>query len=112
MIYMFLAKSEAMPSLEVLSVLSEQVLEDLGGNVVNWPQLSLVLVNASTMLPNLRKFHMNTYYDVVPRLPSSASFSHLTKLILEGSLEDPSSRPELIAALLHCTPQLDEASLS
>ena len=64
------------------------------------------------MLPNLRKFHMNTYYDVVPRLPSSASFSHQTKLILEGSLEDPSSRPELIAALLHCTPQLDEASLS
>jgi hypothetical protein len=99
-------KSEAMPALEVLSVLSEQGIEDLCESA-SWPQLSLVLVNASTMFPNLRKLHMNIFHDVVPRLPSSASFSHLTKLILDGSLEQSSPRPSLIAALLHCTPQLE-----
>ena len=99
-------KSEAMPALEVLSVLSEQGLEDLCEAAI-WPQLSLILVNASMMFPNLRKLHMNSYHDVVPRLLSSPSFSHLTKLILDGSLEQHSSRPELIVALLHCTPQLE-----
>lgn len=63
-------KSEAMPALEVLSVLSEQGLEDLC-EAASWPQLSLVLVNASTMFPNLRKLHINIFHDVVPRLPSS-----------------------------------------
>ncbi|KAF8330622.1 hypothetical protein F5887DRAFT_1000098, partial [Amanita rubescens] len=99
-------KSEVMPALEVLSVLSEQGLEDLGEATI-WPQLSLILVNASTMFPNLRKLHVNTFHDVVPRLPSTPSFSHLTKLIFDGPLESSSPRPSLIAALLHCTPQLE-----
>ena len=99
-------KYEAMPALEVLSILSEQELEDLC-ECAAWPQLSWVLENVSTKFPNLRKLHMNIYHDVVPRLPSSPPFPHLTKLILDGSLEQSCARPSLIAALLHCTPQLE-----
>ncbi len=98
-------KSEAIPALEVFSILAECESQNPLKSV--WPRLDLVLVNASTMFPNLRKLHMNSFYDAVPMLPSSTSFSHLTTLILDGSLERFSSYPSLIAALLHCTPQLE-----
>ncbi|KAF8347248.1 hypothetical protein F5887DRAFT_957501 [Amanita rubescens] len=50
---------------------------------------------------------MNSFYDSVPMLPLSASLSFMTTLILDGSLEKVISSPPLIAALLHCTPQLE-----
>jgi hypothetical protein len=96
-------KSEAIPALEVFSALSEY--ESTKPSV--WPRLDLVLVNASMMFPNLQKLYMNSFHDALPMLPSSASFAQLTTLILDGSLERYSSYPSLIAALLHCTPQLD-----
>jgi len=98
-------KSEVIPALEVFSVLSE--CESQNPLESAWPRLDLVLANASTMFPNLRKLHMNSFYDAMPMLPSSSSFSHLTTLILDGSLERFSCYPSLIAALLHCTPQLE-----
>ena len=98
--------SEAMPALEVLSVLSAQGIEDIAEYTL-WPELCSVLENASTVFPNLRKLHVNTFQDAVPVLPPSASFSHLTKLILDGSRELDHSCPSRIAALLHCTPQLE-----
>ncbi|KAF8626968.1 hypothetical protein AX15_004608 [Amanita polypyramis BW_CC] len=61
----------------------------------------------SKWIPNLRKLHINSFHDVLPMLPSSSSFSQLTTLILDGSLERYSSYPSLMAALLHCTPQLE-----
>ena len=97
------SKSEAIPALEVFSALSGYE----STKPCAWPQLDLVLVNASTMFPNLRKLHMNSFHDALPILPSFASFSQLTTLILDGSLERYSSCPSLIAALLHCTPQLE-----
>jgi hypothetical protein len=100
-------KSDAMPALEVLSVLSAQGIANITEFLTPEQLLRLALVNASTMFPNLRKLHMNTYHDALPRLPSSASFSHLTKLILDGSSEHDSPRAEVIAALLHCTLQLE-----
>jgi len=96
-------KSEAIPALEVFSALSEYESTKPSA----WPQLDLVLVNASTMFPNLRKLHMNSFHDTLPMLPSFASFSQLTTLILDGSLERYSPCLPLIAALLHCTPQLE-----
>ncbi len=54
-------KPQAMPALEVLSILSEQGTEDLGLPAI-WPELSSVLVNASTMFPNPRKLHMNIFH--------------------------------------------------
>jgi hypothetical protein len=50
---------------------------------------------------------MNSFHDALPMLPSFASFSQLTTLILDGSLERYSSCPSLIAALLHCMLQLE-----
>ena len=99
-------KPEAMPALEVFSVLSKPGTGDFAEYTL-WPELRSVLENASMMFPNLRKLHLNTFHDAVPVLPSSASFSHLTKLILDGSLEWSSSCPSRIAGLLHCTPQLE-----
>jgi hypothetical protein len=96
-------KSGAIPALKVFSALSEYESTKPSA----WPQLDLVLVNASKMFPNLRKLHMNSFHDTLPILPSFASFSQLTTLILDGSLERYSSCPWRIAALLHCTPQLE-----
>ena len=100
-------KSEAIPALEVFSALSECESTNPLDSAGAWPRLDLVLVNASTMFPNLRRLHMNSFYDAVPMLPDSSSFSHLTTLILDGSLERYSSCPSLVAALLHSTPQLE-----
>ena len=94
------------PTLEVLSMLSER---ESTGNPLDavWPQLDLVLADATTMLPNLRELHINSFYDTVPILPLSASLSNLSRLILNGSLENDIPSVGLLAALLHCTPQLE-----
>src|SRR6266550_5653510 len=94
------------PTLEVLSILSER---ESTGNPLDavWPQLDLVLADATTMFPNLRELHINSFYDTVPILPLSASFSKLTMLILNGSFENDIPSAGLLAALLHCTPQLE-----
>ena len=96
-------RSGAIPALEVFSALSEYESTKPSA----WPRLDLVLVNASMMFPNLRELHMNSFYDALPMLPSSASFSQLTTLTLDGWLERDSPCPSLIAALLHCTPKLE-----
>ena len=94
------------PTLEVLSILSE--LESTSNPLdAVWPQLDLVLTDVTTMFPNLRKLHINSFHDTVPMLPISASFSNLTRLILNGSLENDIPSAGLLAALLHCTPQLE-----
>ena len=94
------------PMLEVLSILSER---ESTGNPLDavWPQLDLVLADATTMFPNLRELHINSFYDTVPILPISASFSNLSRLILNGSLENDIPSAGLLAAFLHCTPQLE-----
>ena len=67
----------------------------------------MVLADATNTFPNLQTLHMNSFYDCVPILPLSASFSHLSTLILDGSREAEIAYPALIAALLNCTPQLE-----
>ena len=93
---------EALQALQALSILSQSesdcTLEP------KWPRLDVVLANATNTFPNL---HMNRFYDCVPILPLSASFSHLSTLVLDGSREDKIAHPALIAALLNCTPQLE-----
>jgi hypothetical protein len=59
-------KSDAMPALEVLSVLSAQGIANITEFLTPEQLLRLALVNASTMFPNLRKLHMNTYHDALP----------------------------------------------
>ena len=53
------------PTLEVLSILSER---ESTGNPLDavWPQLDLVLADATSMFPNLRELHINSFYDTVP----------------------------------------------
>ena len=92
-------------ALEILSILSECESSDPLDAV--WPRLDLVLADADTKFPNLRKLSMNSFYDSIPMLPLSASFSFMTTLTLDGSLERFGSSPPLIAAFLHCTPQLE-----
>ncbi|KAF8324522.1 hypothetical protein F5887DRAFT_926889 [Amanita rubescens] len=98
---------EVLQALEVLSILTESE-----SNLMlypEWPQLDMVLADATTIFPNLRKLHINTFHDCVPMLPLSASFSHLSTLVLDGSREDECEYPYvvLIAPLLNCTPQLE-----
>ncbi|KAF8344426.1 hypothetical protein F5887DRAFT_971120, partial [Amanita rubescens] len=96
------------PKLEVLSILSEH--ESTGNPSVDsalWPQLDLVLADATTMFPNLQELHINSFYDTVPILPPSASFSNLSGLILNGSFENDIPSTGLLATLLHCTPHLE-----
>jgi len=71
------------PTLEVLSILSER---ESTGNPLDavWPQLDLVLADATMMFPHLRELHINSFYDTVPMLSLSASFSNLSRLILNG----------------------------
>jgi hypothetical protein len=97
---------KSFPTLEVLSILSER---ESTGNPLDavWPRLDLVLADAPTMCPNLRKLHINSFHDTVPMLPHSASFSNLSGLILNGSLENDIPSAGLLATLLHCTPQLE-----
>ena len=94
------------PALKVLAILSERESTGNPSDAV-WPQLDLVLADANTMFPNLRKLHINSYHDAVPILPLSASFSNLSRLILNGSLEIDIPSAGLLAALLHCMPQLE-----
>jgi hypothetical protein len=98
---------EALQALEVLSILSES--ESDSWLCPKWPQLDMVLADVTTIFPNLQKLHMNTFHDCVPMLPLSASFSHLSTLILDGSREDEYDYPYalLIAPLLNCTLQLE-----
>ncbi len=96
---------ETFPALKILSVLSRH--ESPEPLIAIWPQLDLVLANTTTLFPNLRELCMNSFYDSVPMLPLSASFSHLSTLVLEGSREQDIPDPLLIAALLNCTPQLE-----
>ena len=98
--------SKAFPTLEVLSILSGSESTDNPLDAV-WPQLDLVLADTTTMFPNLRKLHINSFHDTVPILPLSASFSHLSRLILNGSFENDIPSAGLLAALLHCMPQLE-----
>ena len=84
--------------LQVLSILSEcESTGDPSADAV-WPQLDLVLADATTMFPSLRELHINSFYDTVPILPMSASFSNLSSLILNGTIFLPlgSSRPSSI----------------
>jgi len=99
---------EALQTLEVLSILSESE-SDYMKLYPKWPQLDMVLADATTIFPNLQKLHLNTFHDCVPMLPLFASFSHLSTLILDGSREDEYHYPYviLIAPLLNCTPQLE-----
>ena len=97
--------AEPIQALEILGVLLECESSDPLDAI--WPRLDLVLADADTKFPNLRKLHMNSFYDSVPMLPLSASLSFMTTLVLDGSLEKVISSPPLIAALLHCTPQLE-----
>ncbi|KAF8312056.1 hypothetical protein F5887DRAFT_1240689 [Amanita rubescens] len=97
--------TETFPALTILSVLSMR--ESPVRSIALWPQLDLVLTSATTLFPNLRHLFMNSFYDSVPMLPPSASFSHLSTLALEGSREQDIPDPLLIAALLNCTPQLE-----
>ncbi|KAF8623591.1 hypothetical protein AX14_011920 [Amanita brunnescens Koide BX004] len=73
----------------------------------DWQRLDEALADATNMFPNLQKLHMNSFFDSVPMLPLSASFSHLNTLVLDGTGEDDVAHPALIAALLNCTPQLE-----
>ena len=97
---------KSFPTLDVLSILSEH---ESTGNPLDavWPQLDLVLADATTMFPNLRQLHINSFHDTVPILPLSASFSNLSRLILNGSGENDIPSAGLLAAFLHCTPQLE-----
>ena len=92
-------------ALEVLSILSESESDYLLNPI--WPRLDMILADATNTFPNLQKLHMNSFYDCVPMLPLSASFSHLSTLVLNGSCEDEIAYPALIAAFLNCTPQLE-----
>ena len=94
------------PALDVLSILSEH---ESTGNPLDavWPQLDLVLADAAMMFPNLRELHINSFHDTVPIPPLSASFSNLCRLILNGSGENDIPSAGLLAAFLHCTPQLE-----
>ena len=95
------------PMLQVLSILSEcESTGDPSADAV-WPQLDLVLADATTMFPSLRELHINSFYDAVPILPISASFSNLSSLILNGSFKNDIPSAGLLAALLHSTPQLE-----
>ena len=104
-VYEIFPNVEAFQALEVLSVLSETEAN------LRWtpkrPQLDMVLADATNKFPNLQKLQINSYYECVPMLPLSSSFSHLSTLILDGSREDQMADPPLIAALLNCTPQLE-----
>ena len=95
---------ETFPALKILSVLSMR--ESPEPSMANC-QLDLVLANVTTQFPNLVQLSINSFYDTVPMLPISASFSHLRALILEGSNQQDIPDPLLIAALLNCTPQLE-----
>ena len=93
--------------LQVLSILSEcKSTGDPSADAVS-PQLDLVLADATTMFPSLRELHINSFYDTVPILPMSASFSNLSSLILNGSFKNDIPAAGLLAALLHSTPQLE-----
>ena len=96
---------EAFQALEVLSILSES--ESNYTLTPIWPRLDMVLADATNKFPNLQKLHMNSFYDCLPVVPVSASFSHLSTLVLDGSREDEFTYPALIAAFLNCTPQLE-----
>ncbi|KAF8347372.1 hypothetical protein F5887DRAFT_1172457 [Amanita rubescens] len=65
-------------ALEVLSILSESESDYLLNP--EWPRLDMVLADATNTFPNLQKLHMNSFYDCVPMLPPSSSFSHLKSL--------------------------------
>ena len=96
---------ETFQALEVLSILSEREWDHI--HSPKGPRLDEALADATNMFPNLQKLHMNSFYDSVPMLPLSASFSHLNTLVLDGTGEDDVAYPALIAALLNCTPQLE-----
>ncbi|KAF8346208.1 hypothetical protein F5887DRAFT_963142, partial [Amanita rubescens] len=95
-----------LPTLEVLSILSER---ESTGNPLDavWPQLDFVLADATMMFPNLRELHINSFCDTVPILPLSASFTNLSRLILNGSHGNDIPSAGLLAALLHYTSQLE-----
>ncbi|KAF8348472.1 hypothetical protein F5887DRAFT_1280283 [Amanita rubescens] len=95
----------AFQALQVLSILSQNESDYL--LEPKWPRLDMVLADATNTFPNLQKLHMNSFYDCVPILLLSASFSHLSALVLDGSIEEKIAHPALIAALLNCTPQLE-----
>ena len=85
------------PTLEVLFILSDQLAIRwmLSGRDWTW-----------CWRTPLRCFQ-TCESDTVPMLPLSASFSNLNGLILNGSLENDIPSAGLLAALLHCTPQLE-----
>ena len=103
--YVFPGTAEAYPALEVLSVLSKR---EGDSEEYELPRLDKVLSHAATQFPNVRKLHINSFYDSVPVPPlSSTPFTVLTTLILDGALEDDIPTPGLLAALLNGTPGLE-----
>ena len=82
-VYDVFANTEVFQALEVLSILldseSNYMLKP------KWPRLDMVLADAANTFPDLQKLQMNSFYDCVPILPLSASFSHPSTLVLDGS---------------------------
>ncbi len=74
------------PTLEVLSILSER---ESTGNPLDavWPQLDLVLADATTMFPNLRELHINSS----PSLLCSFSMDRSKTIFLPLGSSRPSS---------------------
>ena len=75
-VYDVFPNTEVFQALEVLSIL----LDSQSNYMLKpkWP-------DAANTFPNLQKLHMNSFDDCVPILPHSASFSHLSTLVLDGS---------------------------
>ena len=96
---------EVFQALQVLSILVWRPSDHPWRS--EWPRLDVVLVDATTKFPNLQELYMNSFEDCVPLFPLSASFSHLSTLVLNGSREDEVPYPMIIVALLNCTPQLE-----
>ena len=82
-VYDVFPNTEVFQALEVLSILldseSNYMLKP------KWPRLDMVLADDANTFPNLQKLQMNSFYDCVPILPLSASFSHPSTLVLDGS---------------------------
>ena len=101
----FFSSALVFSELQILSVLVRR--EERVNPAREWPRLDVVLENATERFPQLQRLCLSSLYECIPFLPRSSYFHHLHTLILDGSMEDVWTDAALVAALLHCTPQLE-----
>jgi len=94
-----------------LKTLSVRVDEDSNGHYHPvWPdilQLDKILGHTLERFPKLQTLAISSFYDCIPVLPTAISFSNLSTIVFDGSIEQEDASIALITTLLHNTPQLE-----